>query len=600
MRPVPWRPPLWLGARVRRALGAGAAVAAGALACGWPYWRAEPAAAVVTLACCGGFAAAGGLLAAGRLGRRTGAAFVVAAAAWAATWAAAWNAGAGPVVSVFAQSVFFTAIGIGVLLYPEGRLDRPAARLWTAATVVVMVGGQAVLCTVSRPGWNGFAATAAWPALHPVQETFEAVQRAMTALTAVLAGALVITLLARLPRIGRLDRTLTVPVAATVTIGVAGALAMQGTLVGAGVELDEVLHVYLVQGIFATMVPLAFLGTALRARLAELTVAERMQRLTDPVSVEKVRGALRSVLRDDSLDLWLWAGAGYVDVAGRPVDAGFGGTGPGDVPGRWRHEVRTSGGEPLATVDAAAVLRDHEPLVEAALVAGGRALETARLEAAAQANLERARDARELLVRVQATERERLAADLQHSAQQRLRVLEGMLADLESAAADPRAREHARTCRRELAEAVSELDGLARGVHPAILADAGLAPAMELVAARAAGAPPSAGVRLDLPDRRFPPEIESTLYFALCEALANAVKHARAGSIELSVRPGAGGIVAEVRDDGVGGAAPSPRGGLAGLTDRVRALRGDVTVASPPGEGTTLRITLPDPGPPGC
>ncbi|MGP4025448.1 sensor histidine kinase [Actinomadura sp. 3N407] len=591
MSPVPWRPPLWLGAPVRRALCAGAAVAAGALACGWPYWRAQPAAAAVTLACCGGFAAAGGLLAAGRRGRRTGAAFIVAAAAWAATWAAAWNAGAGPLVSVFAQSVFFTAIGIGVLLYPGGRLDGPAARLWTAAAVVIMVGGQAVLCAVSRPRWNGFAATAAWPALHPGHEAFEAVQRVMTALMMALAGALVIILLARLPRIGRLDRTLTVPVAVTVTIGVAGALAIQGTLLRAGVELDDVLRVYLVQGIFATMVPLAFLGTALRTRLAELTVAERMQRLTDPVSVEKVRDALRSVLRDDTLDLWLWAGGGYVDVAGRPVDACLDDTAPGDAPGRWRHEVRTSGGEPLATVDAAAVLRDHEPLVEAALVAGGRALETARLEAAAQGNLERARDARELLVRVQAAERERLAADLQHSAQQRLRALEGMLAELESAAADPRAREQARTCRRELAEAVSELDGLARGVHPAILADAGLAPAMGLVAARAA-----VPVRLDLPARRFPPEFESTLYFALCEALTNAVKHARAGSIELSVRPGAGGIVAEVRDDGVGGVAPSAGGGLAGLTDRVRALRGDVTVDSPPGEGTTLRITLPDPG----
>ncbi|XRQ14593.1 ATP-binding protein [Actinomadura welshii] len=585
MRPVPRRPPSWLGARVRRALGAGLAVAAGALACGWPYWRGEPGAAAVTLACCGGFAVAGGLLAAGRLGRRTGAAFVVAAAAWAATWAAAWDAGPGPVVSVFAQSVFFTAIGIGVLMYPGGRLDGFAARAWMGAAVVVMVGGQAVLCAFSRPEWNGFAAGVAWPSAVPDFAAFQTVQRALTAVTAGLAGALVVVLVARLPRIGPLDRALTVPVAVTVTVGVTGALAIQGTLIGPGVALDDVLHVYLVQGVFATMVPLAFLGTALRSRLAELTVAERMQRLTDPVSVENVRDALRSVLRDDSLELWLWAGGGYVDVAGRRVD-----TSPGGSPGRWRHEVRTSGGGPLATVDVDVALRDHEPLVEAALTAGGRALETARLEAEAQATLERAREARERLVRVQAAERERLAADLQRSAQQRLRTLEALLAKLESAAGDPQAREQARTCRRELAEAAAELDDLARGVHPAILADAGLAPAMELVAARAA-----APVRLDVPDRRFPPEIESTLYFALCEALTNAVKHARAGSIELSVRSGGGRIVAEVRDDGVGGAAPSPRGGLAGLTDRIRALRGDVTVHSPPNEGTTITMTVPGP-----
>ncbi|WP_149258740.1 ATP-binding protein [Actinomadura sp. K4S16] len=583
MRPVPRWPP-WLGARVRRALAAGGAVAVAALACGWPHWRAQPAAAAVTLLCCGGFAVAGGLFAAGRTADRTGAAFVAAAAAWAVTWAAAWNTGAAPLVSVFAQSAFFVAIGVGVLLYPAGRLDGAAARLWTGAAALIMFGGQALLCAVSRPAWNGFAASAAWPALRPEHAVFHDVQRGMTAAMTVLAGALVLILTARLPRAGRLDRALAVPVAVAVTFGVTGALAVQHSLVGRDVDLAEVLEVYLFQGVFATVLPLAFLGTALRARLAELTVAERMQRLlVAPLSVPRVRDALRTVLGDDALDLWMWADGGYVDVDGRRMrDA------PGGAEGRWRHEVRTSGGEPLATVDLAAALRDHGALVDAALVAGGRALETVRLQAAAQANLERAREARERLVRVQAAERERLAADLKHSAQQRLHALEEMLARLEDAAADPRAREQARTCRRELAEAVAELEALARGMHPAILADAGLGPAMELVAART-----PLPVRLDLPAGRFPPEVESTLYFALCEALANAVKHARADAIHLTVRPGPDGIAAEVRDDGVGGAAPRPRGGLAGLTDRVGALRGRVTVQSPPGEGTTVRIVLP-------
>ncbi|WP_404800516.1 sensor histidine kinase, partial [Actinomadura montaniterrae] len=216
--------------------------------------------------------------------------------------------------------------------------------------------------------------------------------------------------------------------------------------------------------------------------------------------------------------------------------------------------------------------------------------ETVRLQAAARANLERARDARERLVRVQAAERERLAGELQRSAQQRLRALEDLLEGLEEAAG-PQAREHARACRRELVEAAAELDGLARGVHPAILTDAGLAPAMRLVAARSA-----VPVRLDLPARRYPPEVESTLYFALCEALANAAKHAGADEIRVSVRDDAGRVVAEVRDDGAGGADAVPGGGLAGLTDRVRALRGNVDVDSPRGAGTTVRIVLPAPG----
>ncbi|WP_192809425.1 hypothetical protein, partial [Actinomadura montaniterrae] len=320
-----------------------------------------------TLACCGGFAVAGGLLAAGRLGRRTGAAFTSGAAAWALTWTASWNAGAGPVVSVFAQSVFFVAIGVGVLLYPGGRLDGAAARLWTGATAAVMIGGQAVLCALSRPAWNGFDPAAAWPSAAPDREAFDCAYRAVTTLEAGLAGALVIILLLRLPGTGRLDRRYTVPIAAAVTVGVAGALAVQGSLIGRHVTLDDVMEVYLFQGVSATVLPLAFLAATLRARLAELSAAERMQRLTDPVSVEKVRDALRRVLRDATLDLWLWAGDGYVDVTGRGAAAGA-----GPVPGRWRHEVRTSAGEPLAAVDADDRLRGHEPLVEAALVARSR------------------------------------------------------------------------------------------------------------------------------------------------------------------------------------------------------------------------------------
>lgn len=582
--------PLWFGARVRRAAGTGAAVAAGALACGWPHWRGHPAAAAITLLGCGAFAVAGGVLAAGRLGRRTGLLFTAASTAWAVTWAASWNAGAAPLVSVFAQSLFYIATGVGVLLYPAGRLDRLADRLWTGAAALVLLGGQVLLCVSSRPRWNGFAASVTWPALFPDRAVFDGVLRVLTAMLVCLAGGLVVILVRRLPRTGRLERTFTVPAAVAMTVVVAGAVASQGSMVGEDVTLDDVLRMYLIQGTCAAALPLAFLASALRRRLAELTVAERMQRLTDPVSVEKVRDALRGVLHDPTLDLWFWVPAEqvYVDVAGHRVDV------PArlEAPGRWRREVRTSGGEPLATVEVAAALRDHAPLVEAALVAGGRALETAQLQATAQAHLERARAARERLVRVQAAERERLAADLQRSAQRRLRALEALLAELESAAAEPSARDQAAVCRRELAEAVAELDDLARGVHPAILADAGLAPAMDLVAARTA-----APVRLDVPALRFPPEIESTLYFALCEALTNAVKHARAGSIELTVRAGPHEIVARVRDDGAGAAGPTPGGGLAGLTDRVRALRGRVDIDSPPGAGTTLTITLPIPPP---
>ncbi|WP_051712407.1 sensor histidine kinase [Spirillospora albida] len=591
MRPSGW--PAWFGPGVRRAAAAGAAVATAALLCGWPYWRAHPGAAAVTLPGCAGLAVAGGVLAAGRTGRRTGALFLAGSGFWALLWLAAWNTGPAPLVSVFAQSAFYTLVGAAVLLYPAGRLTRPAERLWVIACAAVLFGGQLALCLLSRPEWNGFAPDATWPSVAPHHAVFDWTLGTMTALLITLAGALVVLLLARLPRTGRLDRPLTAPVALAISVIVVAGVWSQNSIMARGITLADVERAYLIQSLFAAVLPLVFLGTGLRGRLAELTVAERMQRLAaPPVTLEKVRDALRGVLHDESLDLWFWVPADdvHVDVAGRRVDTARPGAAPGpDPPGRLRHEVRTSAGEPLAIVDLSGALRGHEPLVAAALAAGGRALEAARLQATARAHLERARAAGEHLVRVQAAERERLAADLQASARRRLRTLDGRLAALARAADDPAARALADRCRAELAEAAAELDDLARGVHPALLTEAGLGPALAAVAGRSA-----APIRLTVPPRRFPPEVESTLYFALCEALTNAVKHAGAATIALTVEAGPAAVVAEVRDDGAGGAAHQPSGGgLNGLTDRVRALRGTVTVTSAPGAGTTVTITLP-------
>ncbi|RAY13672.1 sensor histidine kinase [Actinomadura craniellae] len=578
------RPPTWFGARSRLALAVGVAVSLAALGCGWPYWRAEPPAALVALPSCGGFALAGGLLVAGRRGRRTGALFLVAAVAWAATWSASWNTGPLPLTSVFAQSAFFFAIVTGALLYPSDRLERTAERVFVGAAALTLFGGQLALCLVSRPEWNGFAPAAFWPAPLADQVLFGRVHRVLLAALAVLAGTLVILLVRRLPRGRRPERRFAVPVLAAVTTMVVAGLASQGSLVDTGIRLDDVLRVYVVQGLAAVALPLAFLATGLRRSLAELAAAERMLRLTAPVSIEKIRDALRDVLHDDTLDLWFWVpqDAGYVDAAGRAVDL------PGSpAPGRRRRQVDTEDGALLAVVEVDAALTGHPSLLDAALAAGGRALETAQLQATAQAHLERARAAGERLVRVQTAERERLAGDLRRSTQHHLRELDAMLELLESAATDPTARDQARACRGELAEAVAEIGQLARGVHPAILTNGGLRPALETVAGRA-------GASADLPDRRFPPEIESTLFFALCEALANAVKHARATDIRLSVRAEPGRVLAEVRDDGTGLARPGQgEGGLAGVIDRVRALRGDVTVESVPGEGTTVRISVP-------
>jgi signal transduction histidine kinase len=143
---------------------------------------------------------------------------------------------------------------------------------------------------------------------------------------------------------------------------------------------------------------------------------------------------------------------------------------------------------------------------------------------------------------------------------------------------------------------IAQLRDLAAGIHPGILTDRGLGPAVKALASRL---PVPVAVE-DALDRRLAPPVEASLYFFISEALTNAVKHASAA--QMWVRIGVdgdgdgdgGGLAVEVGDDGVGGAAPTPHGtGLAGLADRIAALDGELVITSPPGGGTTLRAAVP-------
>jgi signal transduction histidine kinase len=587
------RSPPWFGAETRRALGSGLAVAGLALLAGWPYWRDHPAAAAITLASCAAIAVVGVLLATGGRTRRTGLLFAAASVCWAANWAASWDATIGPIMSPYAQADFYLALMVGVLLYPSGRLEYLVDRIWTVLACVILWGCPTALWVTSEPEWAAFRGESVWwPAPFPDLEVFRAVLKVSAALYVFLAFSFAVVLLLRLPRMSRMRRLLALPVTVAIgSVGISAALT-QKPIMEASIPLDDLLRVYVVQGAVVVLVPLTLLASGLRIRLAELTVAGRMLRLTAPVSVERVRDALRDVLHDPTLELWFWAPMEetYVDTAGRPVAVDSGDEDPparDGEEGRWRRRVRTASGEPLAVVELGGALRDHGSLVQAALVAGGRALETARLQAGVHAGLEQVRSAYRRLVRAETVERERLARDLHDGAQQRLLALGAMLGTLEAVTDDAAVKEHARTCRAELMEALAELRALAREVQPALLVQDGLGPALEVVAERL-----GTRVKLDVTSRRFSREIESTLYSALCEALSYAVDRARAAQVVVRVGEEEGRLVAEVALDGTGTSA-DPRTGLAGLAGRLRALRGTVEVGGGSGEGMTVRMVLP-------
>jgi signal transduction histidine kinase len=141
----------------------------------------------------------------------------------------------------------------------------------------------------------------------------------------------------------------------------------------------------------------------------------------------------------------------------------------------------------------------------------------------------------------------------------------------------------------ELGTALEELRELARGIHPAVLTERGLGPALNSLADRA-----PLPVSVDgLPEERLPDHVETAAYYVVSEALANVAKYARASSVDVRVDRRNGRAVIEVIDDGVGGANPRLGSGLHGLADRVEALDGHLRIHSPPGKGTVIRAEIP-------
>ncbi|MGZ4203475.1 MAG: sensor histidine kinase [Thermoleophilaceae bacterium] len=187
--------------------------------------------------------------------------------------------------------------------------------------------------------------------------------------------------------------------------------------------------------------------------------------------------------------------------------------------------------------------------------------------------------------------RRRIERDLHDGAQQRLVNL-GLGLRLASAQLG----EHPETARQllddaltDLSQATAELRELARGIHPAVLTDGGLEPALAGLIGSS-----KLPVRLEAtPGERFPSQVEIAAYYVVAEALTNVARYSEATTATVSMRSKDGRLLVEVRDNGRGGADPARGSGLRGLADRVAALDGELTIASPPGEGTLVRASFP-------
>jgi signal transduction histidine kinase len=245
-------------------------------------------------------------------------------------------------------------------------------------------------------------------------------------------------------------------------------------------------------------------------------------------------------------------------------------------------------GEELAAIVHDPVLLDQPALLEAAGSAARFALENERLQAELRAQLMELRESRARIVRAGDEERRRLERDLHDGAQQRLLGLGIALQLLRQHVTDEQGERMLEENEAALQDALAELRELARGIHPAVLTDHGLADAVRTLAGRA-----PVPVEVSACEERFPDHVETAAYFVVAEGLANVAKYAHSTKARIEIERDDGLVRVAIDDDGVGGAVSYEGSGLAGLADRLGALDGTLAIDSPPGGGTHIRAEIP-------
>jgi signal transduction histidine kinase len=486
-----------------------------------------------------------------------------------------------------ALSGLWTALAICLLLaFPQGRLRSRIDRLLVAAiifdTVVLQLVGLLFTPTIETGAPNDFV-------VWPNDQVANLIAIGSQALLVVIAGTTLGLFAERWQSATPpLRRALTpVYLSGAVTMLLFGTTILVSRMSGASLpaQADIGRVLFSLSLIALAVVPLAFLAGLVRVRLARFAVGELLVELRETRTPGALRDALARVLHDPSLEIayWLPDREAYVDVNGRSTEL------PADENGRVTTVIEHEGRKVAALVHDVS-LRDEPELVSAACTAAGIALENERLQADLRSRLEELKESRLRVIEAADAERRRLERNLHDGAQQGLATLAVELAMLdELLESHPEARELLEKAQDDLADSLEELRELARGIHPAVLTDHGLAVALDALAERTA-----VPIRLEVElEERLPEPIEVAGYYVIAECLANVAKYAHASGASVAVSRSDDEVVIEVADDGVGGASRERGSGLRGLADRVEALGGTIGVSSPVGHGTRVRAEIP-------
>ncbi|HEU4919008.1 MAG TPA: histidine kinase [Candidatus Limnocylindrales bacterium] len=473
-----------------------------------------------------------------------------------------------------------------VLAFPTGRLTDRFDRL--------LVGGAYAFVAASRIAWVlvwtqpvdkvGFSPRNPFVVWPNADLAWLFGPLAILALTPVLFAAVIVGLVRHWRRASPALRRALLPmaIAAPIQLGLTVAWHFAGTDPSEWGALRALLQ-HPIVGLAGAVFPVGLLAGLVLTRLSRGSIADLAVELGRGVPIGGLRATLARALRDPTLQLAFPApdGTGFVGPDGRPVE----------LPDPARPERRLArlehGGETLAVLVYDPQIETEDPGRAEAVASMARlALENERLAAQVRAQLEEVRASRARIVEAADAERRRIERDLHDGAQQRLVALAMRLDQARAGSAGAAALIDSTTA--ELLTAIREVRDLARGVHPTILTDAGLAAAVEALAERS-----PIPVRIDVTPARFATEIEAAAYFVIAEGLTNVARYAGASEARVEVVEADGRLRVSVSDDGRGGADPEAGSGLRGLADRVAAIGGRLDVTSGAGGGTLLLADLP-------
>ena len=480
-----------------------------------------------------------------------------------------------------------------LLSYPTGRLGSRVERGFIAALYAVELGFAVLFLLFYDAGTRVIAgirvdcpSCGAAPLTSIGWRDLTGAARLRDAVTIAAITAGIVLVAMRFARAAPGPRRVLAPFAfAALVLAVHGAVVFGLDLTGSSTDFWTSSAVFWSETVAVLAIPVALGVGVLSARGARSAVADLVVEL-EHAPPGSVRAALARTLGDPSLALGLWLPErqAFVDGDGRPLELPASGSG----------RAVTVLGPPEAPIAALVhdpALLEQRAFLDAAGAATRFALENERLQAELRLQLDEVRDSRARIVRAGDDERRRLERNLHDGAQQRLLGL-GLALQLARARVDAEPDAAAALLAEaedELRHAIGELRELARGIHPAILTEQGLAPALRSLAERST-VPVTV---IAVPAERLDEPVEAAAYFLVSESLANVAKYAHATHASVSVGVVDGRILVEVEDDGVGGADAMRGSGLRGLADRLHALDGELEIDSPPGHGTRIHAQIP-------